>query len=182
MAGAMKIYQSPSGLPAAGQIRGMIQADTIPVFGAHVVAVDNSGTAVVSTLSQRDGSYILRFVPPDTYRVYAEPLDGPVTPQNIGGGFNGFYSSVKTNFCTTYFGNVSTLAQAAPIDVVPNGVALADIQTLPASATGLNLTRPAFGIRISRGRTGTLTMGGVDITDGIDVSGSNPGLQFGAFT
>jgi hypothetical protein len=182
IAGVIEIYPNPSTLPATGQIRGMIQADAGPIFGAHVVAVDSNGTAVVSTLSQRDGSYVLRFVPPDTYRVYAEPLDGPVTKQNLGGGSNGFFSSIKTNFGTTYFGNVSMLADAATIDVAPNAVATADVQTFPASASGLNLTRPAFGIRISRGRTGTLTVGGVDITDGIVVTGSNPGLQFGALT
>ncbi|HYR44396.1 MAG TPA: matrixin family metalloprotease, partial [Terriglobia bacterium] len=162
IAGVMEIYPNPSTMPATGQIRGVIQADITPVFGAHVVAVDSSGTPVVSTLSQRDGGYILRFLPPGTYRVYSEPLDGPVTPQNIGGGTNGFYASIKTNFGTTYFGNVSTLAEATGVDVGPNIVSNADIQTLPASVTGLNLTRPAFGIRIPRGPAGTLNgIGGV---------------------
>ena len=183
IAGMMEIYPNPSTMPATGQIRGVIQSDITAVFGAHVVAVDSSGTPIVSTLSQRDGSYVLRFVPPDTYRVYAEPLDGPVTAQNIGGGTNGFYASIKTNFGTTYFGNVTTLPEATSIDVGPNSVSSADIQTLPPSTTGLNLTRPAFGIRIPRGATGTLSgVGGVDITDGVVFSGSNPGLQFGALT
>src|SRR5207237_8746001 len=114
----------------------------IPVFGSHVVVVDSSGTAVVSTLSQKDGNYVLRFLPPDTYRVFAEPLDLPVTPQNLGGGTNGFYSTVKTNFGTTYFGNVSTLSDATAISVAPNDVATADIQTFPCRATGLTLTLP----------------------------------------
>src|SRR5207245_1087812 len=161
VAGIMEIYGTASG---TGQIRGTIEADGTPVFGAHVVAVDSSGSPIVSTLSQRDGSYILRFVPPGTYRVYAEPLDGPVTAQNIGGSTNGFFAGIKTNFGTTYFGNVSTLAEATGIDVAPNSVSSSDIQTLPASATGLNLTRPAFGIRVPRGLTGTLSgIGGVDI-------------------
>jgi hypothetical protein len=182
VAGMMEIYPNPSMMPPMGRIQGVVQAGSTPVFGAHVVAVDSGGTAVVSTLSQKDGSYVLRFLPPDTYRVFAEPLDLPVTQQNLGGGSNGFFSTVKTNFGTTYFGNVSTLSDATPVSVGSNDVAAADIQTFPASATGLNLTRPGFGVRIARGRSGTLTVGGVDITDGIVVSGSSPGLQLGALT
>jgi hypothetical protein len=179
IAGVMEIYPNLSTMPPTGQIRGVVQAGGVPVFGAHVVAVDSSGTAVVSTLSQKDGSYVLRFLPPETYRVFAEPLDLPVTQQNLGGGSTGFYSTIKTNFGTTYFGNVSTLSDATAISAAPNDVATADIDTLPASATGLNLTRPGFGIRIARGRSGTLTVGGVDITNGIVVSGSSPDLQLG---
>ncbi len=182
IAGVMEIYPNLSTMPPTGQIRGVVQAGTTPVFGAHVVAVDSSGTAVVSTLSQKDGTYVLRFLPPDTYRVFAEPLDLPVTQQNLGGGSNGFYSTIKTNFGTAYFGNVSTLSDATPISIGSNDVATADIQTFPASATGLNLTRPGFGVRIARGRSGTLTVGGVDITNGIVVGGSSPGLQLGALT
>ena len=184
IAGVMEIYPNPSAMPPTGQIRGTIQSGTNPLFGAHVVAVDSTGTAVASTLSQLDGSYVLRFLPPDLYRVAAEPLDGPVTPQNIGGGTNGFYSTSNTNFGTTYFGNVSTLVEATPVDVGPDHDASADIHVFPASASGLNLTRPAFGIRIPRGRTTTLTstIGGVDISSGVVFTASNPGIQFGSFT
>ncbi len=106
-----------------------------------------------------------------------------MTVQNIGGA-NGFYSATNSNFGTTYFGNVSSLSEATPLDVGTNNVAIADIQLLPASATGLNLTRPGFGLRIPRGRTTTLTgaIGGVDISDGVVFAASDPGLQFGPFT
>ena len=179
MAGIMEIYGSASG---TAQIRGTIQADGSPIFGAHVVAVISGGTPMASTLSQRDGSYVLRFLPADTYRVYAEALDGPVTRLNLGGGFNGFFSTIKTNFGTAYFGNVSGLPEAAKIDVGPNGVATADIRTFPASATGLRLTRPTFAMRIPRGRTVTVVSGGIDITNGVLLTGSDPGLQFGTLT
>src|SRR5439155_24031483 len=87
VAGIMEIYGTASG---TGQIRGTIQADGTPVFGAHVVAVNSGGTPIVSTLSQRDGSYVLSSLPPDTYRVYAEALDGTMTRLNLRGGSNGF--------------------------------------------------------------------------------------------
>ena len=56
---------------------------------------------------------------------------------------------------------------------------MADILTLPKGTTGLNLTRPGFAARISRGRSGTLTVGGEDITPGVSFTPSNPGLVFG---
>src|SRR5436309_7499937 len=175
VAGIMEIYGTASG---TGQIRGTIEADGTLVFGAHVVAVNSDGTPIVSTVSQRDGSYLLRFLPPDSYGVYAEPLDGPVTRLSLGG----FFSSVRTNFGTTYFGGVSGLSEAAKIAVGLNGVATADILMFPPSATGLRLTWPSFGIRIPRGRTVTIIGGGVDIMDGVLLTGSNSGLQFGPRT
>src|SRR5262249_2898415 len=80
IAGMMEIY--PKNLPPVGQIQGTIQSGSA-VSGAHVVAVDSGGSPVVSTLSQPDGSYLLRFIPPGAYRVYAEPLDLPVTRDNL---------------------------------------------------------------------------------------------------
>lgn len=183
IAGVMEIYPNLSAMPPTGQIQGTVQSSTGGVFGAHVVAIDSTGTAVASTLSQRDGGYTLRFLPPGTYRIAVEPLDGPVMVQNIG-GTNGFYSSSNTNFGTTYSGNVATLAEAAALDVGTAHDANADIQILQASASGLNLTRPAFGIRIPVGQTSTLTgvIGGVDISSGVVFTASSPGVQFGPLT
>src|SRR4051812_45141149 len=136
IAGATEMYPASVTQPATGRIRGTIQSSTGPLFGAHVVAVDSGGTPLVSTLSQHDGSYVLRFLPPGTYRVFAEPLDGPMTSQNLAGGSAGFYSTINTNFGTAYSGNVSVLSQAATIAVLPGADMTADIRTFPASATG----------------------------------------------
>ena len=182
IAGVMEIYPNLSATPPTGQIQGTIQSSGDGVFGAHVIAIGSSGTAVSSTLSQKDGSYTLQFLPPDTYRIAVEPLDGPVTVQNIG-GTNGFYGSSNTNFGTTYSGNVSTLTEAALVDVAPGQTATADIKILPASTSGLNLTRPAFGIRIPAGQTALSgVIGGVDLSSGVVFSASDPSIQFGAIT
>lgn len=177
VAGVTEIY--PKGLPAIGEIRGTVQAGTTPVFGAHVVAMDPDGTPVVSTLSQPDGTYLIRFVPTGTYRVYAEPLDHPVTEQFIGGGSNSWYRNLKTDFGTTYFGNVGALSEARTVDVTPNFTATADIQTLPRSTTMANLTRPGFAFRYARGSAVSLTVGGTDVTDLVSFSTSNSGLVLG---
>jgi hypothetical protein len=178
IAGVMEIY--PKSLPAVGQIQGTIQSGfAAPVFGAHVVAVDSGGSPVVSTLSQPDGSYLLRFIPPGSYRVYAEPLDLPVTRDNIGGGAAGFYGTTRTNFGTTYFGGVAALADASAVTVRANATTTANIQTLPANATALNLTRPAFGVRLASGVSDVLTLGGEALAAGVSFSASSPGVFLG---
>src|SRR5207253_10585248 len=95
IAGVMEIYPNNSATPATGQIHGTIQSGTTPVCVAQIIAIDSTGTTITSTLSQHDGKYVLRFLPPDAYRVAVDPLDGPVTLQNIGGA-NGFYSTSNT--------------------------------------------------------------------------------------
>src|SRR6185369_5291505 len=178
IAGITEIYPTSSAATALGQIRGTLRLGTAAVFGASVVAVNSDGTSVVSTLSQKDGTYTLKYLPPDSYRVFAEPLDLPVATGNI----SGFYGTARTDLGTTYFGNVSTLADARTVAVTAGTTAVADISFLPKSATGLNLTRPGFGSRVARGRSGTLTIGGEDITAGTVFSASSPGLVLGSPT
>jgi hypothetical protein len=176
IAGVVEIYPKTFSNSPVGQIRGTIRSGATTVFGANVVAVDSSGTAMVSTLSQPNGAYILRFLPPGEYRVYAEPLDLPVTRDHISGGSMGFYGSIRTDFGSTYFGDVSALTEARPVTVAANDIATADIQTLPKSATSLNLTRPGFAVRVSRGNTSSVTMGGEGLTAGVAFSVSNSDL------
>jgi Matrixin/IPT/TIG domain len=179
IAGITDIYPIASAVTGLGQIRGTVRLGTAAVFGASVVAVNSDGTAVVSTLSQKDGTYILKYLPPGSYRVYAEPIDLPVALGNI----SGFYSTSRIDFGSTYFGNVSTLSEAPTVTVTAAGTAAAtDIALLPSSTTGLNLTRPGFGARAARGIRGTLTVGGTDITAGVVFSASSPGLVLGSPT
>src|SRR5262249_763568 len=65
------------------------------------------------------------------------------------------------------------------VNVAANGTATVNIQTLPPSSTGLNLTRPAFGVRLGRGISNVLTLGGEDITAGVSFSPSSPGIFLG---
>jgi Matrixin/IPT/TIG domain/Carboxypeptidase regulatory-like domain len=180
MAGVTEIY--PKNVPPLGQIQGTVKSGTAPVFGAHVVAMDISGTDVVSTLSQPDGTYTLRFLPAGAYRLYAEPLDYPVSRDNLGGGAAGFYGTTTTSFGTTYFGDVSTLSGAQTVNVAAGGTATANIQVLPPSPTGLNLTRPAFAVRSGRGSSGTLTIGGEDITPGVSFTAAPTNIFLGTLS
>src|SRR5262249_5771948 len=176
IAGITELYPKPSTV-GVGQIGGVVRAGGTPVLGAHVVALSNAGTALVSTLSQPDGSYVLRFLPEGTYKIFAEPLDLPVTKDNVGGGF---YANTRADFGTTYFGNVSTQSDAQSVSVMAGGSATADIATLPKSGTGLNLTRPGFAIRGERGVTGRVTLGGEDLTAAVVFTSSSSAISLGA--
>ncbi len=72
-------------LQGGGAISGVVEGSTGPVWGAQVVAVDAQGQPVSSTLSGPDGSFLLVSLPAGSYEVYAEPLDGPVSPRNFSG-------------------------------------------------------------------------------------------------
>src|SRR6185369_7638933 len=99
--------------------------------------------------------------------------------QNISASF---YRNIKTDFGSTYFGGSSTLSEAQAINVTAGTVAVANFQTMPASSPGLNLTRPGVAIRIPRGASGRLTVGGEGITAGTVFSMSNTGLVLGSPT
>ncbi len=182
MAGVAEIYPNPAAASALGQIRGTIRSGAGAVFGAHVVAVAPDGTPVVATLSQPDGTYTIRSLPPGAYRVYAEPLDLPVTDGNVGGGSTSFYRALNTDFGTTYFGNAAAQSAGSTVQVSPGASASADIQVLPKGTTGLNLTRPAFGVRLARGVQGTLRIGGEDLTPGVAFTASDLSVVLGTPT
>jgi len=140
--GLRTLYPDPSDTVHVGSIRGRIlpanplslparPAGVTGTFGAHVVAVDAaSGAVVAATLAgwscsdpgppQFDGSYILERLPVgsnQSYKVYAEPLDGPVDAGEVSGAtvalcrnvftdpgwppqFNCTAPNVDTNFTT----------------------------------------------------------------------------------
>src|SRR5262249_13330137 len=68
---------------------------------------------------------------------------------------------------------------ASSVVVRANATTTANIQALPANATVLNLTRPAFGARIPIGASGVLTLGGEAIVPGVSFTTSAPGIVLG---
>src|ERR1041385_8364697 len=166
MAGAATLYPNSSAFNTLGALSGTVIAGGDPVFGAHVVAIDVNGTPTVSAISNPDGSFQIPFLPAGSYRLYAEPLDGPVTEQNVGGTPSSFYYHLSLGFSTTYLGDVSDLSRAQTAQVVagrntPN----ATIDVLPAGP--VNISRPAtFAMRIPLGGQTTLTLGGRALSSG----------------
>lgn len=96
-----------------GSVSGTVSLnDGSPVFGAHVF-LDSTTAAIpypatirktpIGSLTLPDGSYHIQGVPPDQYRVAAEPLDGPVTNDNVQTYAPAFgQATVQTNFTTRW--------------------------------------------------------------------------------
>lgn len=104
-AGLRALYPDPGDTVNIGVIDGRVLpanplslaglSGVTGIFGAHVVAVDESTGAVMgATLSgwscsgagpvQFDGSYRIERLPVNrSYKIYAEPLDGPVDPSAV---------------------------------------------------------------------------------------------------
>jgi hypothetical protein len=179
MAGVALLYPNTATTASLGGISGTITASGTPVFGAHVVALDSNGSDVASTISNPDGTYEIDFLPAGAYRLYAEPLKGPVTEQNIGGTSTSFYTGLNTSFSTTYSGDVANLALASSRQItaarLTSGVT---IHVLGAGS--LNLTEPAsYATHIAQGTSGLLTVGGANLGAGDAFSASNSNVTLG---
>jgi len=103
--GASVLY--PTGaFSQRGKISGVIRTTAnVPVYGAAVIVVNGSGTAVASTVTDPGGNYTVEGLSEGTYTVYAEPLDGPISIMNIDSyshPFIGVYkdAQVNTSFAT----------------------------------------------------------------------------------
>lgn len=172
--GASILYPETDFPSKTGGLRGRVTNGGANVFGAHVVVLDGAGNAVVSTLTELDGTYQISGLPPGGYSLYAEPLDGPVNEASIGGQFD---SRVNTNFTTTFLGNTLNPAQRQAIQV-PAGATLQEINiaVFGAPASPLNLTSPSLGQRIAQGSTVSFNARGEGITDGVSFSIVGPAI------
>lgn len=112
VAGISNLY--PAGSPAVqtGSISGTVRNATTGsgICGAHVFA-DSATSAIgypapirktpISALTRSDGTYTITGLPSDSYTVTAEPLNGPVSDDNISGYGPTFCGgAVPTNFTT----------------------------------------------------------------------------------
>ncbi|MDE2755548.1 MAG: IPT/TIG domain-containing protein, partial [Acidobacteriota bacterium] len=135
---------------STGGIAGSVLLDGAGVYGAHVVALDEEGIAVTSALSGEDGSYRISGLAPGSYRLYAEPLDGPVLERNIIKPRNS--PDFNTRFATTFLGSGSDSQVGEPVAVAAGStLAGQDISVSPPALPHLNLDDPYLGSRLHRG-------------------------------
>ncbi|MEA2413544.1 MAG: Carboxypeptidase regulatory-like domain, partial [Thermoanaerobaculia bacterium] len=167
--------------PATGAtLEGRVYGDDGGIFAAQVVAVNDKGEPVSTALSDKNGNFSMQGVPSGTYRIYAEPLDGPFAVQNL----SGFWQSAKvTSFPTQY-------ADGGPLHV-ENGRIYGNLNVngagsvrlnpkwIGAWATGTdNVSLQAMPTMLHAGTTMTLGVGGDGFTSGMttfDVP--NPGFH-----
>ncbi|MEE8142248.1 MAG: IPT/TIG domain-containing protein [Planctomycetota bacterium] len=122
--GAGEIYAGGAG---TGSITGTVLRAGLSLLRAgHVVAINDDGIVIASTYSSSTGTFTLSQLPPDTYQVYVEPLDGPVTSFNIS---STVALSATTNFESTYVGGNDT-----PTDLIVLASAVTNAGTFNTGA------------------------------------------------
>jgi len=113
VAGAVTLYPKSAPDVATGGISGTVTLSGAGVFGAHVFANSTTGNNAFSSfpsirktpigmLTDTSGAYTILGLPPDSYEVIAEPLDGPVDNTNVDWAGDFGRGSVQTNFTTRW--------------------------------------------------------------------------------
>lgn len=82
-----QIYPQSGAKPEGSWIEGRIENSYAPLWGVQVVAVDDMGKVHGTALTSADGRYTIGPVEPGRYRIYVEPMDGPVTRRNLSGAW-----------------------------------------------------------------------------------------------
>ena len=91
-------------------LQGRVLGDSGGIFAAQVVALNETGEPIAMALTNRDGEFEIRGVPTGSYRLYAEPLDGPVDVRNLSGNWR----SAKVTSFKTEFSDAGTLRVDGP--------------------------------------------------------------------
>jgi len=136
---ATEVYPRANAAASFGSISGKITLDNgQPAVDALVAAVNPSTGVAIGGVTDAGGAYTIGMIPPGQYFVYAEPMDGPVMPDQ----FATIAANPNTNFTTTFLGGndspqklTVSAGQTAGADLtVPTGTPAMNI-TLGAAAT-----------------------------------------------
>lgn len=168
--GIASIYPQTDPAMTGGTLRGRVTGDAGGVFAAQVVAVNEFGEAVATGLTNTAGEFVLEGMPEGTYRIYAEPLDGPVDTKNLSPYWRqgGTVISFPTQFLSgppltvsngTIHGNL-VVNTAGSLDLNPRWLGIA-----PAGKSNFNLSTTAPSVR--GGETISLAVAGDGMLSGI---------------
>jgi uncharacterized protein (TIGR03437 family) len=171
------LYPANGFLSQTGALRGFVRDGGGGIFGANVVVSDANGNVLATALSQRDGSYSVRGLPPGNHTAFVEALDGPGGLYFGAADLTGFYSTLSTNFLTTNDVGVSIQAAgetARDFTVTRNTPAFnAHLVYNPATGGFSNL-----GATARAGAAVTLGVGGPNLpTSGAPLSVSGAGVN-----
>ncbi len=149
-------------------LQGRVTGDHGGIFAAQVVAVSADGQPVGTVLTNATGDFTISGIPPGRYRLYAEPLDGPVLVDSLQGTWR---SAGAVSFPTEFFG--------PPIDV-ESGKVYGNLFLNAAGAVTLNprligVTPPdkvevsltSKPVMVQSGDTVRLTIAGEGFTSGM---------------
>jgi hypothetical protein len=168
IAGLSNLYPTEDFLSSTGQIRGTVVAPAgNAIFGAQVVAVDTltgmvAGSAITgveqtamdgapSKFNVGSGNYVIAGLPPGSYALVAESLDGPsqMFMSGVFGNGAGGLSFINTDFLTTIVNQPVTVEAAQSIaQTISVGARTATSPNLGSApfgaAAGSSFTSPAL--------------------------------------
>ena len=161
----------PKGDPTleGATISGRLLGDHGGVFAAQVVVVNAQGQPMGTVLTDAAGEFAISGIPAGRYRLYAEPLDGPVNNDSL----QGVWRAGKANsFSTEFFSN--------EFMEVENGKVYGNLVLTTAGAVQLNprwigvaeAGRPDFSLStapstVKPGQTINVIVGGDGFTSGM---------------
>jgi hypothetical protein len=163
----------------------VLKSGTDPVFGANVVAVRQSDGAVVSEVTIFGGEWRIGALAPGSYKVYAEPFDGPIFASDFHGGVYGSnpFGLLKTTWAG---GNVAPtvfdLAAGQEISGItigpPAGNPTLNPHKLGRSPNNFTAVLDEHAVEFYQGEAQYLTVGGTGVNlvpdNGVTVTG--PGV------
>ena len=151
-------------------IQGRVIGDSGGVFAAQVVAMNALGQPVAAALTDQEGDYHIEGLPPGDYRVYAEPLDGPVKTDNLSGMYR---SASVVSFPTEFlsggamhvdngkvYGNLDINVAGAPVQLNPMWIGV-------SPAGSLDMTLSCEVVTARAGDDVTVAVGGDGFTSGM---------------
>ncbi len=149
-------------------LQGRVVGDHGGIFAAQVVAVDATGQPVATGLTNAAGEFTLLAIPAGRYRIYAEPLDGPVLVDSLQGTWR---QAVRNSFPTQFYetavdvsngrvyGNL-VISTAGPVQLNPRTIG-------SCSATAHQVSLTSMPVFVKPGETVKLTIGGDGFISGM---------------
>lgn len=162
------IYPKSDQMLNGATLKGRVMGDHGGIFAAQVVAVDEKGQPVGSVLTNAAGEFTLAAIPAGRYRLYAEPLDGPVDTGALQGSWREakalsfpteFFSSPVEVENGKIYGNL-VLTTSGSIQLNPRWIGVA-----PVGQPDVSLSASPATVR--PGQSLTITVGGDGFTSGM---------------
>lgn len=154
------LYPKSDPTLVGGTLRGRVQGDSGAIFAAQVVAVNAKGEPVATSLSDQNGDFVLQTLPAGDYRLYAEPLDGPVDARNMAGVYRlANITAFPTHFCDAgtihvdsgkVYGNLTVNTAGAPPQLNPRWIGVTTPPSDSFTLTSIAQTvRPGQSLNIA---------------------------------
>ena len=149
-------------------LQGRVFGDNGGIFAAQVVAVDEQGQPVATGLTNAAGEFTLLTIPAGRYRLYAEPLDGPV----VAGSMQGTYrQAAMKSFPTEFYDGTIDVQNGqvyGNLVVTAGGTVQLNPRVIGACAADAhNVSLTTNAVFVKPGDTVKLTVGGDGFISGM---------------